>query len=213
MIYSYKNTTCILQVCLATENSSEKQTGGGTGDRIDSTIVRSRDVSEEKLLHFGDVHGLLDGGVPTADLKEAALQRDLACHHGEENSHLVVPEAKRPHRLQRIGERDAVRKQCKPKPETGQTLPCRQLLHRCWLCFEVPGPHRDLGLPQLQCQAFTHLQQNIKIPLKTMFSLKNGKLKAWSCPIFPTCLSSTVAPRLISSATLTGANTGCNFST
>lgn len=75
-----------------------KQAGGGTDDRIDSTIVRSRDVSEEKLLNFGDVHGLLDGGVPTADLKEAALQRVLARHHGEENSHLVVPEAKRPRR-------------------------------------------------------------------------------------------------------------------
>lgn len=98
IIYLYKNTTCILQVCLATDNSSEKQTGGGTDDRIASTIVRSRDVSEEKLLNFGDVHGLLDGGVPTADLKEAALQCVLARHHGEENSHLVVPEAKRPRR-------------------------------------------------------------------------------------------------------------------
>lgn len=72
---------------------SGKPSGGGADDRIDSSAVRSRDVSEEELLQFGDVHGLLDGRVPTADLKEAALQRGPAGHHGEEDSHLVVPES------------------------------------------------------------------------------------------------------------------------
>lgn len=69
--------------------ASQDPSGGGT----DSIIVRRRDVFEEKPPDFGDVHGLLDGSVPTADLKQAALQRVVACHHGEQNSHLVVPEA------------------------------------------------------------------------------------------------------------------------
>lgn len=44
------------------------------------------------------MHGLLHGGVATADLKEAALQCVLADDHGEKNSHLVIPYVERPRR-------------------------------------------------------------------------------------------------------------------
>lgn len=71
---------------------------------VRSTRVGSRDVSEEEPLDLRDVHGLLDGRVPTADLKQAALQRVVAGHHGEENSHVVVPAAGRTQQVQSIGE-------------------------------------------------------------------------------------------------------------
>lgn len=96
--------------------------------KVHSTIVRSSDVSEEEPLDLGDVHRLFNGSVPTADVKQAALQRGLAGHHSEENSHLVVPEARRRQEMWGIAERDAEGKQRKPQPEAAQKLPCCQLL-------------------------------------------------------------------------------------
>lgn len=52
-------------------------------------------MSEEKVLDLRDVHGLFDGGVSTADLKEAALQRVLTDHHSEKHSHLIIPKIQR----------------------------------------------------------------------------------------------------------------------
>lgn len=66
--------------------------------KVYSDIVSSRDVSEEKVLDFRDVHRLLDGSVTTTDLKEAALHCVLTDHHSEKHSHLVIPGTQGPHR-------------------------------------------------------------------------------------------------------------------
>lgn len=49
------------------------------------------DVFVEVFLDFWDVHGLSDGGVTAAYEQQAVLQRALADHDGEEDTHLVVP--------------------------------------------------------------------------------------------------------------------------
>lgn len=59
--------------------------------KVYSDIVSSRDVSEEKVLDFRDVHHLFDGGVTTTDWKEAALHCVLTDHHSEKHSHLIIP--------------------------------------------------------------------------------------------------------------------------
>lgn len=66
--------------------------------KVYSDIVSSRDVSEEKVLDFRDVHRLFDGGVTTANLKEAALHCVLTDHHSEKHSHLIIPRTEGPHR-------------------------------------------------------------------------------------------------------------------
>ena len=59
--------------------------------KVRSDVVGSRDVSGQEVLDLRDVHGLFDGGVSAADLKEAALQRVLTDHHSEKHPHLIVP--------------------------------------------------------------------------------------------------------------------------
>lgn len=50
----------------------------------------SRNVSEDVVSALGDVHGLFNGGVSTAHLKQAILQGVLADHHSEKHSHLII---------------------------------------------------------------------------------------------------------------------------
>jgi len=59
--------------------------------KVHSDVVGSSNVSGEKVLDLRDVLGLSDGGVSAADLKQAALQRVLIDHHGEQHSHLIIP--------------------------------------------------------------------------------------------------------------------------
>lgn len=56
-------------------------------------VVSSRNVSAEKVLDLRNVHGLFDGGVSTADRKEAALQCVFTDRHGEKHPHLIIPKA------------------------------------------------------------------------------------------------------------------------
>lgn len=195
-----------MQACLPPQRIQVE----ATQTKVHSTIVRSRDVSEEKLLDFGDVHGLLDGSVPTADLKQAALQRVPACHHSEENSHLVVPEARGTQGVQRIDKRDAERISVKRSLR-------RVKLYRAVSCssdvgcvLRYPG-HTEILASSSSSARPSHTfnkMSKILVKISSPCSPDPGPV-----PLFPTCLSSTVAPLPISSATLTGANTGCNFST
>lgn len=54
-------------------------------------MVGSRNVSADVASGLRDVHGLFDGGVSTAHLKQATLQSVLADHHSEKHPHLIVP--------------------------------------------------------------------------------------------------------------------------
>lgn len=57
-----------------------------------SDFVGSRNVSEDVVSALRYVHGLFDGGVSTAHLEQAILQRVLTDQHGEKHSHLIIPE-------------------------------------------------------------------------------------------------------------------------
>lgn len=131
------------------------------------------------------------------------------------------------------------------------TLLCAQLLHWCWLSFEIPGPRRDLRLHELLQKSFTNLRNNVNTHYPTLTNAytmnkfnwilqcwfyhiqkilftqhlthtdlikikKTTTINHWSVlliHVFLTCLCSIVAPLLMSKATLTGVNTGCNFRT
>lgn len=56
-----------------------------------SDVVSSRYESGEKMFDLRDMHGLFNGGVSAADLKEATLQCVLTDHHRKKNSHLIIP--------------------------------------------------------------------------------------------------------------------------
>lgn len=118
-----------------------------------------------------------------------------------------------------VRERDTVRKQPKPQPEAGPTFTVRssapvklaafwgtRATRRSW---PPADPAPDLHTPSTKCK------NTVKKKIFFFFLKKSSGFPWDPGPVafFLTCLSSTVAPLPISSATLTGAITGCNFST
>lgn len=127
--------------------------------KVHSDVVGSRNVSGEKVLDLRDVHGLFDGGVSPADLKEAALQRVLTDHHSEKHSHLIIPKIQR--HTSAHSKRNTANINAFASIRTlNCTLLCIQLLHWCRQSVEIPRPYRDLSLHHLLQQPFTHLQSN-----------------------------------------------------